>query len=137
MDTATETTYRASKAIPLSAGIVALTASLANALIAWAGLALGAPATGGILPMSYITLTVIAAIAGAVGWHLINRYARRPRRVLTWLVPTFLVVSFVPDILVGISMGWILAVTLMIMHVATLAIGITVYARLMRVPEER
>tara|TARA_R100000365_G_C2744766_1_gene73547 strand:+ start:371 stop:475 length:105 start_codon:yes stop_codon:yes gene_type:complete len=29
---------------------------------------LGAEATGGLQPMAYIAFTVIAAIAGAIGW---------------------------------------------------------------------
>ncbi|MFD5224181.1 DUF6069 family protein [Microbacterium sp. NPDC058342] len=129
MTTITTTRYRAGTAIARSAAIVAVSASLANALVALAAVALGAEATGGLQPMAYIAFTVIAAIAGAVGWHLINRYTGRPARVMRWLVPAFLVVSFVPDILVGATMGWLAAAALMLMHVVTITIAVLTYRR--------
>jgi len=123
--------YRARVGIPLSALIVAVIGSAVNALIAWGGVSLGAAATGGLLPAAYIPATVVAAIGGAIGWHLINRYARDPRRVMRWLVPAFLVLSFIPDVIVGLSLGWLVTVTLMAMHVATITVGVTTYSRLM------
>lgn len=129
MTTVTAPGYRAATAIPLSALIVAVAASAANALIALAATTLGAEAAGGLQPMSYLAFTVIAAIAGAVGWHLINRSARRPARVMRWLVPAFLLVSFSPDVAVGVSMGWLMASALMLMHVATITIAVLTYRR--------
>lgn len=131
MTSVTSPTYRVGTAIPLSAVIVAVTGSAANALVALASTSLGAESIGGLQAMAYISFTVIAAIAGAVGWHLINRYARRPARVMRWLVPTFLVISFVPDIFVGTQMGWLTAGALMCMHVLTITIAVLVYSRLM------
>jgi len=124
--------YRPPSAIPLSAVIVAASAAIVNAGIAVAGGAMGVDSSlPGVQPIAYLTLTVVAAIAGAVGWHLVNRLARRPSRVLRWLVPTFLALSFIPDILMGVLFGWPYAITLACMHVATLAIGVAVYRRVL------
>ena len=128
--------YRPSAAIPLSALIVSAAAGLVNAGIASAGRALGVDGSlPGIQPIAFLTLTIAAALAGAVGWHLVNRGARRPGRVLRWLVPTFLAVSFIPDVLMGVSFGWPYAFTLASMHVATIAIAVAVYWRLLPVTD--
>lgn len=50
---------------------------------------------------------------------------------MRWLVPAFLVVSFVPDFLVSAAMGWLATGALMLMHVTTIAIAVPVYARIM------
>lgn len=131
MTTITKPDYRARTAIMLSATIVAIAAGIVNALIALGAVALGAEVAGGLQPVAYLTFTVIAAIAGAAGWHIINRYARRPANIMRWLAPAFLAVSFIPDIAVGVTMGWLVAGSLMLMHVATISIAVVTYRRLM------
>lgn len=131
MTTITQPGYRARTAITYSALIVAVAASTVNALIALGATALGAESTGGLQPIAYISFTVIAAIAGAAGWHIVNRRAARPAKVMRWLVPAFLVVSFIPDIAVGVAMGWLVAGALMLMHVATITIAVLTYRRFM------
>ncbi len=126
--------YRAGTAIPLAAVTAAIVASVLNSLIALGATSLGAPATGGLTTASYVSLTVIAAVAGSLGWHLIARRTRRPRSVMRWLVPTFVLVSFVPDILVGLAMGWLFAGALMLMHLATAATSVATYSQLMPLP---
>jgi hypothetical protein len=124
--------YRPSRAIPLAALVAAVIASLLNAVIALVGTASGLddPLMDGLLPMSYLPLTIIASVGGAVGWHLINRFAARPGRILRILVPVFLLVSFVPDILVGTALGsWQYAVTLMLMHIGTITLAVLAYRR--------
>jgi hypothetical protein len=123
--------YQSRTAIPLAVLIVATAASLANALIALGATSAGAEATDGLEPGAYVTFTVVAAIAGALGWHAINRRARHPARVMRWLVPAFLIVSFIPDLGFVATMGWVFAAGLMLMHVATAAIAVTTYRRLM------
>lgn len=134
MSTTLSRTYRPTAAVPLSIAIVALLASAINALLAIAGSSIGASGPG-LQPIAYLSLTVVAAIGGAVGWHLIDRFAERPSRVMIWLVPSFLVLSFVPDILIGATggtgAGWLSATVLMLMHVATITIAILTYRRLM------
>lgn len=131
MTTITRSDYRTRTAIPLSALIVAVAAGIVNALIALGAVALGAEATGGLQPIAYLSLTVIAAIAGAVGWHIVGRRAQRPQRVMRWLVPAFLVVSFIPDVFVGMAMGWLAAGALALMHIATITIAVLTYRRFM------
>lgn len=131
MTTISRADYQARTAIAISASVVALAASAVNALIALGATALGAEPTGGLQPIAYISFTIIAAFAGAVGWHIINRRASRPATVMQWLVPTFLVVSFIPDIVVGVAMGWLMAGALTLMHVATITIAVLTYRRFM------
>ena len=131
MTTITRPDYRARTAITISALIVAVSAAIVNALIALSTVALGAEVAGGLQPVAYVSFTIIAAVAGAFGWHLINLRARRPATVMRWLVPAFLAVSFIPDIIVGASLGWLVAGSLMLMHVATITIAVLTYRRLM------
>lgn len=131
MTTISRSDYQARTAISFSALIVAIAAGALNALIALSATALGAESTGGLQPIAYISFTVIAAIAGAGGWHIINRRADHPAKAMQWLVPTFLVVSFIPDIVVGITMGWLMAGALALMHVATITIAVLTYRRFM------
>ena len=134
MSTTLPRTYSPTVAVPLSIAIVAVLASAVNAVLALVGSAVGATVPG-LQPIAYLSLTVVAAIGGAVGWHLIDRFAKRPRRVMRWLVPSFLAVSFVPDILIGVTTGtgdgWLYAAVLMSMHVITITIAILTYRRLM------
>ena len=131
MTTITQPAYRARTAITISALIVAVAASIVNALIALGAVALSAEVVGGLQPVAYVSFTMIAAIAGALGWHFINQRARRPATVMRWLVPAFLAVSFIPDIIVGASLGWLVAGSLVLMHIATITIAVLVYRRLM------
>ena len=134
MSTTLPRTYSPTVAVPLSIAIVAVLASAVNAVLALVGSAVGATGPG-LQPIAYLSLTVVAAIGGAVGWHLIDRFAKRPRRVMRWLVPSFLAMSFVPDILIGVTTGtgdgWLYAAVLMSMHVITITIAILTYRRLM------
>ena len=131
MTTITRPDYRARTAITISALIVAVSAAIVNALIALSTVALGAEVAGGLQPVAYVSFTIIAAVAGAFGWHTINLRARRPANVMRWLVPAFLAVSFIPDIIVGASMGWLVAGALMLMHVVTITIAVLTYRRFM------
>lgn len=131
MTTISRSDYQARTAIAISASVVAIAAGVVNALIALGATALGAESTGGLQPIAYISFTVIAAIAGAGGWHIINRRAGHPAKVMQWLVPTFLVVSFIPDIVVGVTVGWLMAGALALMHVATITIAVLTYRRFM------
>ena len=136
MTTITEPGYRARTAIPLSALITAVVAVIVNALIALGAVALGAEVVGGLQPIAYVSFTVVAAIVGAFGWHIINRRAHHPAKVMRWLVPTFLVVSFIPDIAVGITMGWLVAGSLMLMHIATITVAVLIYRRFLPLRSE-
>ncbi|PJJ70874.1 hypothetical protein CLV46_0403 [Diaminobutyricimonas aerilata] len=121
-------------AVPLAIAVVAVLASALNALLALAGTSIGARGPG-LQPIPFLSLTVLAAVGGAVGWHLVDRIAKRPSRVMRWLVPSFLAVSFLPDIFIGIAAGtgdgWVYAAVLMCMHVTTITVAVLTYRRLM------
>lgn len=113
----------------MSAALVAVLASIANAIVATIAVALGLDATAshGLEAFSYVPLTVIGAVASAVGWHLVNRYTPRPDRVLRWLVPLALLLSWIPDLYVALDTGWPNAIALMMMHTITVVIAVLVY----------
>ncbi len=82
---------------------------------------------------SYTALVVIATIAGAIGWKLVQGHAARPARTLTRLVPAVVVVSMTPDVLVGVSKSmphtsWAGVITLMLMHLAVSAALVASYS---------
>ncbi len=87
-----------------------------------------------LTPGAYGFLTVVGVIAGLVGWLLIRRTANAAA-TLRWLVPTVLVVSFVPDILVGFSdragVSWGAVVALMAMHVVLTVVAVATFSRLL------
>lgn len=112
--------------------IAILLSSLANALIAVLAHALGAPDDFDPLePASYIFLTTLGVLGGAVGWAVVRRFSRDPERLLRRLVPSVVVVSFVPDFFQfgdGEVTG---VVALLLMHVAVAAIAVLTYRRVM------
>ena len=85
-----------------------------------------------VQPAAYIALTIIGLVAGALGWYTITRVSARPGRILRWLVPAAIVLSFIPDIAVGISKTlpyttWAGVAALMVMHVVVAGAGVASY----------
>jgi hypothetical protein len=129
--TSTSTTTRRRHPIITSAVLVALLGSAANALVALGARALGAPEDGmPFQPPAYITLTVVAAVAGALGWRFVVARAAHPARTLSRLVPVVLLVSFAPDAYLGATGAWTWATVLgaAAMHVVTIAVAVAIYA---------
>ena len=119
------------RGVLLSTLIAGVVASVANAIVAWAGLAAGAdPAVMGLTPGAYVTFSVLGVLVGAIGWALIRR-APKARTILTVLVPVVLLLSLIPDVALAVTGGTAAAttaaVTLGIMHVVTAAIAVPVY----------
>ena len=122
----------------LLAGLTTTVAGLVgNTVVAQVALAAGAsekfqPLTAG----AYGFFTLIGVIAGLVGWLLIRRTANAAA-TLRWLVPTVLVVSLVPDVLLGFSdragVSWGAVVALMVMHVVVTVAAVTTFSRLLPV----
>jgi hypothetical protein len=82
----------------------------------------------------YGFLTVLGAIVGAVVWHLIATRSRNASGVLRVLVPTVLVLSLIPDVLLlvdksqpGTTTAGVLA--LMLMHVGVAVAAVPAYRR--------
>ena len=89
-----------------------------------------------LTPGAIVMWTMLGAIIGAVGWRLIVNTSAHSRALLTTLVPTVLVLSFIPDIALlatdstpGQTTTGVVA--LMVMHVVTAAIAVTAYRRAM------
>jgi hypothetical protein len=89
-----------------------------------------------LTPGPIVLWTVLGATVGAVGWRLVVNRSAHSRGLLTALVPTVLVVSFVPDVALlatdstpGQTTGAVVA--LMVMHVVTAVIAVTVYRKAM------
>jgi hypothetical protein len=113
-----------------AAAVVAIALNAGIAAVAVAG---GAPADYGPLTFpAYATFTLVGILLGWVGWRLVLRRARSPRRVLTVLVPLVAVLSIVPDVLLlvfrfipGTATAGVIA--LMAMHVVVLLVAIPAY----------
>ena len=89
-----------------------------------------------LTPGPVVMWTVVGAIIGAIGWRLVVNRTAHSRVVLTALVPTVLALSFVPDVALlatdsvpGQTTAGV--VSLMVMHVVTAAVAVTVYRRAM------
>jgi hypothetical protein len=132
--TTTESTSRSAtgrfRGVLLSTLVGGAIASIANAIVAFAGLAAGAdPALPGLTPAAFITFTVAGILIGAIGWALIRR-TRAAKRILAVLVPVVLALSLIPDIAIagtGTSAATTAGITLGVMHLVTVAVAIPVY----------
>ncbi len=125
--------------LPVAAGLLAafVVAGVADAVVALLARAAGASAEFAPLnPSSYLPLTAIGLILGAVGWAVVRRVAGHPAALLRWLVPVAVIVSFVPDLTqFGSPGGSALAVAaLMVMHVVVATAGVLAYRRVLPLP---
>ncbi|WP_299056904.1 DUF6069 family protein [uncultured Nocardioides sp.] len=130
--TSTPTTTTTGRVV---AGIAAAVAAgaVVTTLVALAAAALGAsPDFAPLQAPGYVVATAVGVLAGAVGWAVVRRRARDPRAVLTWLVPTVVTVSLVPDALLLVSgepgadaLG---VGALMVMHVLVAAVAVPALA---------
>ena len=118
-------------AVPTAVIAAVVVGDVASTIIA--AIAHGAGVSHAFPPLQFATYTaliVLAVIVGSLGWQLVRTRATNPRRLLALLVPLVLLLSFVPDILVGINKSetattWGGVIALMAMHivVATAAVG--------------
>ncbi|MFE4664673.1 DUF6069 family protein [Streptomyces sp. NPDC056716] len=122
------------------AGGLLATAVLATALnAAVAAIAHAAGASEDSIQLqlgAYGVFTVLGVLAGAGGWAAVRARAARPERVLRTLVPVVLLVSFVPDIPLGLSgdgqgSSWGAVAALMVMHVVVALVAVPAYRRLL------
>lgn len=89
-----------------------------------------------LTPGPVVMWTILGAIIGAAGWRLIVNTSARSRALLNRLVPTVLVLSFVPDVALlatdstpGQTTTGVVA--LMVMHVVTAVIAVIAYRKAM------
>ena len=89
-------------AVPAAIAAAAIVGVVGTAVVAaiahYAGVS---RAFGPLKTGSYVALIVVGVVAGCVGWQLVRRRAGNPGKVLHRLVPLVVVVSFVPDLLIG------------------------------------
>jgi hypothetical protein len=125
------------KSTAIAAGIGATGGLVINSVIAVVARSVfDAPATFQPLTLpAYGTFTVFGAIIGAIGWHLIATRAHHATRLLGWLVPTVLVLSLIPDLMLlvdktvqpGTTTAGVIA--LMLMHFGVAAAAVPAYRR--------
>ena len=119
-------------------GLVAtLVALVGNTIVAQVAHAAGASEKFQPLTFAaYGFFTVVGVVAGLVGWLLIGRTSNAAA-TLRWLVPTVLVASLVPDVLVGFSdragVSWGAVAALMLMHLVVTVAAVTTFSRLLPV----
>ncbi|MBC8991449.1 hypothetical protein H9X95_14940 [Micromonospora chalcea] len=121
-----------------AAGIATAGGLIINTVIAWGARALfDTPSEFEQLTLPiYGFLTVVGALAGAVGWRLIVNRSRSATRLLTWLIPAVLALSMIPDVMLLITQSQpgtttAGAVALMLMHLGVAAAAVPAYQRFM------
>jgi hypothetical protein len=117
----------------LGAAAVSIVVNSLIALLAGRLIPADAPRTG-LAPAEHAPAAVIGILLGTLGWYLVRRSARNPRRVLRILVPTVVVLSWIPDL--GILAAGATAVNslaLMAMHTVVAAAAVPVLTRVLPV----
>ena len=113
--------------------VAAVSGSVSCLIIASIAKAAGVPHN--FEPLSaFPALVVVGVIAGALGWNIVRRRSADPRRQLTRLLPAVLLLSFIPDIVVGATKAlphttWAGVAALMVMHLAVAACAVPSYRR--------
>jgi hypothetical protein len=142
MTTSTSATARRSG---VSLGAALMTGAVAGVIAAVTNVVISAVARGPLgasddfvplTPGPIVMWSILGAIIGAVGWRLVVNRSAHGRALLARLVPTVLVLSFVPDVALlatdstpGQTTAGVVA--LMVMHVVTAVIAVTAYRRTM------
>ncbi|MFF0085927.1 DUF6069 family protein [Streptomyces canus] len=114
-----------------------------NAVVAVIAHAAGASDDFQPLQLSaYAPLTVFGVLIAAAAWAIIRARSARPDRLLRTLVPVILIVSLIPDIMVGASdsrpgTSWGAVIALMVMHVVVAAVAVPAFRRFLPLPATR
>lgn len=113
----------------------AVVATALNSVVAVTARAAGASDDFQQLHLSaYAPLTVFGVLAGAAAWAIVRARSARPAGLLRTLVPVVVLVSLVPDVLLGVSdsepgTSWGAVVALMVMHVVVAAVAVPAFRR--------
>ncbi len=145
MSTAATTAAARTQRPAVTVGTALKTGAVAGVLAAVVNVAVSAIARGPfdasdefvpLTPGPIVMWTILGAVIGALGWRLIVSKKADSRALLAKLVPTVLVLSFLPDLALlatdtmpGQSTAGVLA--LMVMHLLTAAVVVTGYRRSM------
>jgi hypothetical protein len=142
------TSIRTYRTLPTRIALpAALVASVVAALIVEliiAAIAHGAGAYSDFQPLTFgglIGPTVLGLLIAVVVWELVRRRAGDPVAVMRWLVPIVVVLSWVPDVVLGVThragashvahTTWGEVAALMVMHLFVAAIGLGLFSRLL------
>ncbi|MEU3340302.1 DUF6069 family protein [Streptomyces sp. NPDC006668] len=118
----------------------AVVAVALNAVVAATAHAAGASHDFQPLQLSaYAPLTVFGVLIGAAAWAVVRPRSARPARLLRTLVPVVVLLSLIPDIMVGVSgsragTSWGAVVALMVMHLVVAAVAVPAFHRLLPLP---
>lgn len=131
----TSSTGRTAGALALAVIAAAAGANVANTVISV--IARGAGASDDFQPLwpsSYLALTVVGILAGAIGWQVVRSRATDPAAVLRWLVPAVIALSIVPDVALGVAasspgVSWGGVLALILMHLSVAVVAIPIYRR--------
>ena len=120
-------------ALPSAVVAAVVVAALGTTVIA--GIAHGAGVSHSFSPLqpgAYVGLIVLGVLGGGIGWQLIRAKATEPARLLRTLVPVVLILSFIPDVAIGISGSdhatWGGVIALIAAHVVVAAAAVTSFA---------
>jgi len=119
------------KPILMAAGVAAVAGIAASLVIAIAARAAGVP--GSFAPLSsFPALVILGVVAGAIGWSQVRQRSADPRRLLARLIPAVLLLSFIPDLAVGVTRAlphttWGGVAALMLMHLTVTAGAVPAY----------
>jgi hypothetical protein len=120
-----------------------IVASLLDAVVAAIWHAAGASqAFHPLHPSAFVGLTVVGILFGTIGWCIVRARAADPARTMRVLVPVVLILSFIPDVLVGAKASmagttWGAVSGLMVMHVLVAAVALTAFGLLLPLPARR
>lgn len=124
-------TPRSSTVKGAAIAVVAATvvAAVLNTVISLVARGLGATSPG-LTPAIYIFLTLVGVIIGAIGWVIVRNRSADPAALVRWLAPVVVVVSWIPDLLLGLAgQGWGGVVALMLMHPVVAVCAVVSYRR--------
>lgn len=137
-NTSSPATTRTKGSQVVLAGLTAAVGGVVGSAVV-AQIALAAGASEDFQPLTigaYGFFTVVGVVAGLIGWTLIRRRANAAS-TLGWLVPTVLVLSLVPDVMIGFSdragVSWGAVFALMAMHVVVTAVAVAAFSRFLPV----
>lgn len=129
-------------ALPLAIVVAVVVGALGTTAIA--AIAHGAGVSHSFSPLqpgAYIGLIVLGVLGGGVGWQLVRARANKPQELLRTLVPVVLVLSFIPDITIGIlgsdHATWGGVIALMAAHVVVAASAVTSFVIFLPVRNDR
>jgi hypothetical protein len=120
--------------VALGLAAAAVVAIAVNSAVAVGAIALSPAGTRmGLDLVAYAPLTVVGVLIGTIGWAAVRRYAAHARAVLRALVPTAVVLSFIPDIalLVTGTADAVNVAGLLVMHVVVAVVTVTAVSRVL------